>query len=83
MLRIHASTVTPESGSDSDSVYHLKTPSLGHGLLGIATLNSPARVSLPGIFLLFYQAFLFLVVCDGGQVGLGGFTTDQCFSYKL
>jgi len=63
---------------------HLETPQLGHGLLGIATLISPARVSLQGIFIFWFDEFLlFLVVHDGGQVALGGFVTDECFSYKL
>jgi len=49
----------------------------------MASLISPARVFPQGIFFLFDEFPLFLIVCYGGEEGLGGFVTDECFSYKL
>jgi len=48
-----------------------KTPWLGPSLLGIATSNSPARVSPQSIFYTVYESPLFLVDCGSGQVGRG------------
>jgi len=82
MLRIRAGNVDPESGSDSDSAYYHKAPKPSHGLLGIVTFNSPAHVSLQGIYFCFMN---FLCSCCLWRASTArGFHTDECFliSYK-